>query len=227
MEWVLLLLLLMVVIILIMFINYNKSRIAICSLSDRPQYTKYSWKVMEDYCSKHGYDFVSENKSLSPDRHPSWSKLILMERAFDSGYDIVIWIDDDIIITERSQTVDAVFGDFINSDKKFAVAKDTRGELANLGVICMKKEGRLLLRRIYDGVTDENRWGQLWEQTAFKGMYEDVKDDVYLYEPGTIQGFHRSFDDDPPEFKWKKGVWAAHMAGCPEKERLERMQSLM
>lgn len=220
-------LVLCIVVAIIVFINYKRSKVAICSLSDRPQLTKYSWKVMEDYCSKHGYDFVTENKSLDNTRHPSWSKLILMERTFDSGYDIVIWIDDDIIITERSQTVDDVFGDFINSDKKMAVAKDTRGELANLGVVCMKKEGKSILKRLYGGINDENRWGLLWEQTAFKALYEDIKDDVYLYEPGTIQGFHRSFDDDPPEFKWKKGVWAAHMAGCPEKERIERMQSLL
>jgi hypothetical protein len=219
-------LLLCIVVAIIVFINYKRSKVAICSLSDRPQYTKYSWKVMEDYCSKHGYDFVTENQSLDADRHTAWSKIILMERELDKGYDIVIWIDDDIIITERSESVDAVFKDFINSDKKIAVAKDTMGELANTGIISVKKEGKPLLRRIYDdGITNENRWEQLWDQTAFNTMYKDIKDDVHLYEPGTIQGFYRS-DDDPPEFKWKKGVWAAHMAGCPEKERVERMRNL-
>lgn len=226
-QILLLVMLLVVVVSIIIFINYNRSRVAICSLSDRPQYIKYSWKVMEDYCSKHGYDFVTEKRSLDTDRHTAWSKIILMERAFDKGYDIVIWIDDDIIITEQSESVDAVFRDFINSDKKIAVARDTMGELANTGIICVKREGKSFLRRLYDdGITNENRWGQLWDQTAFNTMYKDIKDHVYLYEPGTIQGFYRS-DDDPPEFKWKKGVWAAHMAGCPEKERVERMQSLI
>jgi hypothetical protein len=220
-------LLLCIIFAIIIFINYNRSKIAICSLSDRPQYTKYSWKVMEDYCSKHGYDFVTENRSLDADRHTAWSKILLMERVLAKDYDIVIWIDDDIIITEKSQSVDAVFRDFINSNKKLAVAKDTMGEMANTGIICVKKEGGSLLRRLYDdGITNENRWEQLWDQTAFNAMYNDIKDDVHLYEPGTIQGFYRS-DDDPPEFKWKKGVWTAHMAGCPEKERVERMQSLI
>jgi hypothetical protein len=226
MKWALMLLALLAVLALLIFINSARMAVALCSLSDRPKYTKYSWKSMEDYCRKHDYDFVTEKSSLDTDRHTAWSKILLMDQTFDKGYDVVIWIDDDIMITEPDVPVSDVFKEFFNSDAKIAVARDAHGELANTGIICVKREGRGLLRKIYDdGITKENRWDQLWDQTAFNTMYESMKSDVYLYPPSTIQGFYRNHKD-PDEFKWREGTWAAHMAGCDEKERIERMETL-
>ena len=212
--------------LLIILIFYKKTSIAICSLSDRPEFTQHTWKVMKDYCSRHGYDFVTENGAIDGDRHQSWSKIPLIERTFTGGYDIVIWIDDDIVITERDQPVTSVFGDFINSDKKLAVARDTHGELANLGLICVKKTGVQILNRIYsEGISDENRWRPLWEQNAFVNMYDQIKNDVYIYPPGTIQGFYRDGREpqDPPEFKWRPGVWSGHVSGVDDKDRREML----
>jgi len=54
--------------------------------------------LMLAYASKHGMDFLCV-RNYPADVRPYWEKLNLVLRAFDQGYDSVLWLDADQLIT--------------------------------------------------------------------------------------------------------------------------------
>ena len=78
--------------------------IVFCSLSDRPVFSTPMFQHLEEYCVKNNYKCVLEYKSLCDERAPAWSKIPLLQREMKKNQDIpyIVWIDDDIIITNKN-----------------------------------------------------------------------------------------------------------------------------
>ena len=51
----------------------------------------------------HNYDLVIEKQSLDKSRAPSWSKIPLLLRELKNNpkIELIVWIDDDILITNK------------------------------------------------------------------------------------------------------------------------------
>lgn len=206
--------------------------IIVCSLSDRPTLTDITWSVIESYCKKHGYAFVTRTHSLDVTRHNSWSKIILLKDLLVcTSYDIIVWIDDDILITEACIPLERLLSTFINSDKLIALQEDTHGEPFNAGIMCIKNTPvtNQVLDKIYATCRTENAYYMLWEQTAMKQLYENetwFKPLVHIYPRCTLQGYlNKDFYTD--DFLWKKGVFSAHACGVPVKERLQYFNAIL
>ena len=198
-------------------------KIAFCSISDRESIRRLSWPLMESYCKRQGYDFVTRTEMIMQDRHQSWSKIPFL-RTLIPLYDIVIWLDDDIILTQPDVRVESLIKSFIESEKLFAVSENNVTPF-NFGLIVVKKGVDDVLRQIEAGVTDENRYGLYWEETAGETLYntsEEFKSQLYIYSPGILQGFHVSNCDR--QYKWIPSCFALHASGLPHDYRIAKME---
>lgn len=101
-------------------------RIGVCSWSDRAEVSEQTWPMLEMYCKRHGYKFITSNKVFdttkplsTPTAGPninyskykvditerpsdsivgsSWMKLKMLQ--YQSDLDYLVWFDDDVVIT--------------------------------------------------------------------------------------------------------------------------------
>ena len=73
-------------------------RIALLSYECPPaEHRNLSYPNKKKYCTKHGYDFISNEKSLAPEYHPAWSKIPYLQKYLPE-YDWVVWTDADTYV---------------------------------------------------------------------------------------------------------------------------------
>jgi glycosyltransferase involved in cell wall biosynthesis len=215
------------------------SKIAICSLSDRKPVSDVSWSIMKEYCDNHGYVFKTQRYS-DPSRGSSWSKIPLLKNVLNEGFQIAVWLDDDIIITERDVRIEKLVEEFIESDKLLCVSGDNwASAYFNAGIIFAKQGAQDILQSIWDdGVCEANRFTPCMEQWGMHTLYghnETFRKKVFIYQPHYLQSFYKNpYTDMPPAYNWKPGVWSAHVSGIVNqdervvymKEIAERCQSM-
>lgn len=201
-------------------------KIAFCSLSDREEIRKISWPLMEQYCKIHGYDFITRTEIILQDRHPSWSKIPFLMELIQT-YDVVLWIDDDILLTQPDQRVEKFIEPFLVSDKVFGVSENNSTPF-NFGLIVIKKGSEDVLQQIQAAVMDENRFGLYWEETAGETLYntsEQFKNQLYIFSPGIVQGFHAA--NCHRNYKWNPRCFSLHVSGLPRDYRIEKMKQAL
>lgn len=116
-----------------------------------------------EYAGMHGYaPIVSVYGELQ--RAPSWHKLIEIQKAFNEGFDTVLWIDTDAIIVNKSITIESI----LRPGKTFYYSNNWYG--MNCGVMIMVDclDVRRLLRAAW-GQTHliDHPW---WEQAAIMAL---------------------------------------------------------
>ena len=212
--------------------DIKSMNILVCSLSDRPALTNITWTQIQKYCQKHKYAFVTRSHTLDVTRHPSWSKIRLIhELMVCDKYDIIVWIDDDILITEMDMPLDQLLWRFVQSSKTIAVQEDTHGEPFNAGIMVIKNNNTAhkLLQMTYDACNSFNMFFQLWEQTSMKELYFKntiFQENLYVYPRCTLQGFtNPSFYTH--DYLWRNGVFSAHACGVPLEERLAAFHAIL
>ena len=119
-------------------------KILFCSLSDRPEFSQPIYDKLKEYCSYHNYKCVLEDKVLDDSRAPAWSKILLLQREMKNNedYDYIIWIDDDILITDKNKK----FEEFIEKyDCDIFVSADAHASYPmNTGIIVCKNNKETL-----------------------------------------------------------------------------------
>ncbi|HEY3866345.1 MAG TPA: hypothetical protein VGL54_09710 [Solirubrobacteraceae bacterium] len=53
------------------------------------------------YAAQHGYELALSTETLDPSRPTPWSKIVLLRRLAAS-YDLLLWLDADLVIVDRS-----------------------------------------------------------------------------------------------------------------------------
>lgn len=197
-----------------------------CSLSDRPELSEVHFNHLQDYCNKHNYKCVLENKSLDQSRHQSWSKIILLKREMEKNKDIdyAIWIDDDILITDK----DKKFEDFIDPNENVSVSQDALKDYPmNLGIMICKNNNETLnyLQYIWDICETKYPQHKLqpnWEQCVITKDYIETNLNnpnqnhiIKILPYKTIQSFYRHGNLD-----WEKGDFSAHFTGMNLQDRI-------
>ena len=67
-------------------------------------------RTFEPYAERHGYDLVLRTEPIDTTRPPAWSKIrLLRELALD--YDVLVWLDCDLMIVDGRADIAAELGD--------------------------------------------------------------------------------------------------------------------
>ena len=120
------------------------------------------------YCEFNGYDhFIYTEKDFSHNMKPAWSKLIFINKEFEKGYQYVLWVDADAIITNANYKLESI----IENDKDIYISKDVNG--LNTGIVMFKNTDKVknILNKLLE--MHDRFYNHAWfEQAAFIDLYE-------------------------------------------------------
>lgn len=169
----------------------------------------------------------------TPDRHPSWSKIPFLQDLVSQNVatkTIIVWVDDDMMITNSDVRLETLLTPFIESTKTLAVQEDTHGELFNCGFIAVKCTSTTLtcLKEIWDACNTYETKRGYWEQTTMQRLYKsrqsELKYQLYIFPPKTLQSFFRHNEEHA--YQWSPGDFIAHVSGLDLQQRLYYMNHL-
>tara|TARA_R100000734_G_C3305253_1_gene95779 strand:+ start:549 stop:1142 length:594 start_codon:yes stop_codon:yes gene_type:complete len=183
-------------------------KILFCSLSDRPEFSESIYECNRRYYDKYNFDFIYEKKVLTSERHPSWSKIILLQEYLKKDYDYVIWIDDDIII----MNYDIDFRDIITKYNPESIMVDDNNNLGrwniNAGMIVCKNDEKTkeMLKEVWDNAKEEHYFGGVWENDTMN----ELRDNYTIIPHRTMQSFKYCYREDD---------FSIHLAGINPLEK--------
>ena len=205
--------------------NTKKYKFCIVSVSDRIELHSKTFPLMHKYCSKHGYALQLHRALLNTDRHASWSKIPALQVALqDNTFDYVVWMDDDIVITNPdiplSHFVDKY--NFRKAKATLLVSADMPNEPStsmNCGILFVKAKSTAVLPILhaawtYADACPMTRKGFSWEQEAFNFMYRygDREDFCIVPLPNFQAPARFQFNQT---LSWKPGYFSAHLNNGP------------
>lgn len=207
-------------------------KLLFCSLSDRPNLSKPMWDHLQQYCSKYDYKCVLEPKILDDKRAPSWSKILLLQREMRNNPDvnIVVWVDDDIIITNKNINFEDLISQYIFPN--LLISQDVVWSPFNCGILVVKnnQESYDYLKEIYDlgSKMPDKLFGGLWEQDVMvhHAQTNNINKMITLIPHNIIQSFYRDHDL-PEDKKWRKGDFSAHITGMPLERRIKMRDEVL
>ena len=237
-------------------INKNKSsiqllnnKISLVSLSvgDR-KFSKITKNSLYNYAKLYNYDVHYYDKTLDSNYTVMWQKplavkdVLNMKENGEYKYDCVVWIDDDMYITNPDFRIE----DFINlSSKDIILSRDIINEdynyYINAGIYIIKNTefGRRFIQDVIDGYDFFNGFFKnkaCYEQPImiylfFQYYYDDI--DVLPY--GVLQSFYHRDKTHKNHFNgkisvnsrlWKSGDFIAHFAGLSNEYRDKNIPKL-
>ncbi len=215
------------------YVYEKKKSMLFCSLSDRPSLSQPMFETLQSYCDKHEYKCVLENNSLDTTRYPSWSKIKLLQREMKANPDIdtIVWMDDDILITNQDIKFEELIKDY--PYEHILVSADVIYSPFNAGIMVVKNDESTyqLLQYIYDMCDQEEyqyyKFNGLWEQDVMVKYCRNVslmnpnqECPVTIIPHNIIQSFHRDHTLSE-ENKWKVGHFSAHFTGMSLEKRIQ------
>jgi len=216
--------------------NKNKYKICIVSVSDRPDLFNRTFRLMHSYAQKHGYAIELHTQILDPSRHPSWSKIPALKLSLSNNtYDYVVWMDDDIVITNPDISL-AHFIDkhnFRKSKSCVLVSSDMPNEpstFMNCGIFFTKGNyamttGLLDAAWTYAESNPIIKQHCSWEQEAFNFLYRFGDREAFTIVPLPNFQAPTRFQSDPA-ITWKLGYFAAHLNNGPLPIKLQTYELL-
>jgi len=204
--------------------------IAIVTIStpNRYEFSQYTLIAMKKYADQWGYDFYHYNEMLDATRPAPWSKILAVsEFLLTNKYEWVVWIDDDIYITDPSKSLE-YFIHKCNSDTHLIISSHKefvqRYNDVNTGIFFVKNSqwSKEFLARVWDiGNYRYNQdGGSNLEQSAMSELLEtpEYKDcpRIAKFPARTIQSFITLLLNGNCEDygQWQPGDFAAHLAGA-------------
>ena len=199
-------------------------KILFCSLSNRPEFSQPIYDKLKEYCSYHNYKCVLEDKVLDDSRAPAWSKILLLQREMKSNedYDYIIWIDDDILITDKNKKFEEFIEKYSCGQDIFVSADAHPSYPMNTGIIVCKnnKETLKYLEHIWELCEKYPQYKTgvcLWEQDVMTIDYREATNKFVKIIPyGIIQTFQRTQNKD-----WSPTDFSAHFTGMPIETRIK------
>ena len=133
---------------------------ALCSIGSGPHEAllAISRPTFAAYAERHGYDLITSTES-DRRRPPAWAKVPMLRETLAS-YDLVLWIDADAVIVDRSRDI----ADELAPDRFLGLVR--HGEVPNTGVMLLRAghRARDLLDRTWNATRlIDHPW---WENAA-------------------------------------------------------------
>jgi hypothetical protein len=229
-------------------------RVLVVSWSDRAAVHAEVYPALRAYCDLHGYEhrLVTGGSSApsaafrrlgGPPRAASWNKIELLVDAIDAAvesraFDVVAWIDDDILITDAAQSLASLadrFGLFPplpyspapplilgGSDSLLRVSSGTGAYSShpfNAGLMLVRASAKAaaLLRLVWDAAPVLMPWALIhpvYEQEAFTLLWPALRKTVAVAAKRTLQSVDANF---------LPGDFAFHAAGMATAKRVARL----
>ena len=230
--------------------NKNKYKIALISLSvgDGREFAEASKKRLYQYADIHGYTLEYFDQTIDKNYSPMWQKVLAVKNVLNKNiYDYVVWVDDDIYITNTSFKIE----DFINlTDKPIIMSRDRFTNDANLyinsGIYILKtnKIGKRFIQETIDNYNLMNgsfKYYIFHEQSVMTYLYfvkyyrniEVLPFNVLqsfneLAEAKELYEFYHLISSDILESKsWREGDFTIHFAGVTREKRNYLMPKLL
>ena len=195
-----------------------------CSLSDRPLLSEPMFETLKKYCNKWNYKCVLQREVLDDTRAPAWSKIKLLQREMKNNPTIpyIVWIDDDILITNDKIDFSELIKDY--SFHYVLVCEDVVWSPFNTGIIVCKnnEETYNYFNEIWDLCEQypDKKHSGLWEQDIMV-IHDTMNPNLITKIPhNIIQSFHRDHTL-PNDKKWKMGDFSAHFTGMQLEKRIK------
>lgn len=220
----------------------EKKSVHLVTLSDRPQLSSITQKVLKEYCNRHGYGLSVYMTTLDNTRHIAWSKVkALLDVMAAHNADYYVWVDDDILITRPEIAITEFVEEFCFGaleNKSIMVSADTL-VLLNTGLIILKPRAVTLLQLVWDMPTvksetlRESLHRANWEQDCVidyvlsKEKEGENDHEVLIVPYKRLQAFARTGYDDPKDAQWDPSVFSAHVTGMPLQGRLDCLRKVM
>jgi hypothetical protein len=174
-------------------------------------------KIMARYARRHGYEAVIAGETLDAARHPSWSKLLLIEDFLVNhpGCRWLMWIDADAVIANPARRLE----DVVDESVDFLIARDLPPASVNAGVFLVRNCQAALdmLRLAYSKVKFLHHPN--WEQPA---VTEAIGECSATLRTRIVsrRRFNSYFDE------YRKGDFVLHFAGCAHEVKLAGVKSV-
>lgn len=207
------------------YVFIKKPKILFCSLSDRLDFSKPMFDHLQQYCNKHNYQCVLEDKILDDSRAPSWSKIKLLQREMKSNPDIplIVWIDDDILITNKQIKFEELIERY--PFKNILISREVIPPF-NCGVLVCKNniETYNYLTHIWSLCEKypDYKHKPNWEQEIFIRDYYNDQSYIFPIPYKIIQSFYRTQNKD-----WKIGDFSAHLTGMSMDNRIKLRDEIL
>ena len=174
----------------------------------------------KEYCKKHGYSLIKTIKS----DYQGFEKIEKAhDHLFTEGYDVVLFMDCDSIITNHNIKVE----DFLDDEHDFYCTEDVNG--TNTGVFIVKATEwsfnflhKLLTYRNIDGITCEQNAIDWWVETKGDERIKFLPHpsiNSYKYE---LYPEHQGVTHE--EGQWEKGDFILHIPAQSLEKRLQVMK---
>lgn len=191
-------------------------RVLFCSLSDRPEFSDKIYQSNQEYFDRYNIDFIIEKKRLTFERCPAWSKILLLQRELEKDYDYVVWIDDDILITNHK--ID--FREIIKMYDFENILIDDNGGTnkwkLNSGIFVCKNnvDTKEFLKHIWSTADKYHYHNGVWENDTMNNYHVANPDDkIMKIIPHRIMQSFTHYH--------KEGEFAIHFAGINMEKRMK------
>jgi hypothetical protein len=190
-----------------------RSKLAIVSISagnaERETFTRYTFEVLRKYARNNGYDlhlyarflepFASKN-SIGKGAQGAWSKISAVKDVLDDvdhAYEWVVWIDDDILLTNLAKQLES-FIQACNPQVDLITSRDYTPDFANqimsTGFFLLRRSewSYGLLNRIIEIGIREALTNPFMEQNAINEIYQSQGNDfghIEVLPIRTLQSF--------------------------------------
>lgn len=190
---------------------------------DKNRSYKVIRQINENYCRRHGYEYVCAAHPPQEGRSPTWEKITAMTDALhDCEY--LLYLDADAFFFGQEFTVEGILLHMIGN-KLFMMASDCGStstnwnpDLPNAGVILVKNHPRTLeILKTWDELSAKPEfkrlcWGRYHEQEAlWRTFWKTNREDfVLVREYYLMNGF--------------RGLYIRHQMGTDDETRLELLK---
>lgn len=202
----------------------NQPSIGIVTLTtpDRTMFTSITLQAIRKYCSLWGYKYHEVDHTINTERQPAWSKITATKKIMleHPEYEWVTWIDDDIILTNPTISLDYFLQLCSNQHKELIISEALAiedGIPLNSGILIVKntKKMRDFLDEIwiYGGEKEYFAYPSLLEQQAMTELIRDSKtisDLIQIIPVGILQSY-LGHPHHPTKVQWQPHHFAGHM----------------
>lgn len=188
--------------------SYDSSFESLCS---------YTNPIKEEYCLRHGYDFIA--RKIDSDVHPTWVRFHLLHDLFEV-YDWIMWMDADAFITNPEIKLESLVGP--NDD--LIISLDIHG--LNTGVFLTRNSewSKGFFRKFLEVEAQYPGYGgdqiamnrtlfvDRWDDTGTVRYPKQKTLNSYLYE-----FYGQKFEDG----QYSHGDFVLHLPGLTNQKRIE------
>jgi len=183
---------------------------AVCSLSCGEEYKKivnYGRLNKINYCKRHNYVFIEDEKYIDQSRDLPWSKIPLL-RQYLSQYDYILWLDADTYITNPAISIQDMIEKMGNN---LIMYQKDPFIWVNTGFILFKNDTfcHTFLEECYKH-TDQICWEQGAIDLLYRMNWNGSQSRIKILEHS--EGFNQYWHT------WNPENFLIHFPGCHEPE---------